>query len=387
MQRGTIPEVFLAFLKLGLTSFGGPIAHIGYFHREFVDRRRWLSDAAFADLVAVCQILPGPASSQLGFALGLMRAGYGGALAAFVAFTLPSAVLMVLFALGLGWFSGSSGLLAGLKIVAVAVVAQAVLGMARTLTPDAPRATIAVLAVACTAALPGAPGMLLAIALGLAAGLFLPAAPQVGGDVTFPVSRRVGLACLLTFAGLLLALPLLAQGGVGWAVLDAFFRAGSFVFGGGHVVLPLLDGEVVQRGWIAAPDFLAGYSAAQAVPGPLFTFAAYLGWMLQGPVHGLAGALIALAGIFAPGFLLILGVLPFWQALRRRPRFRAALSGANAAVVGLLASALYAPVFTSAIHDLTGFTLALAGFVALTAWRMPAWAVVLASALAGALLL
>ena len=386
-------EVFRAFLKLGLTSFGGPIAHLGYFRDELVVRRRWIDEAGYADLVALCQFLPGPASSQVGFALGLMRGGPLGALAAWTAFTLPSALALLLFALGATAFGGpAAGLLHGLKLAAVAVVAQAVWGMARTLAPDRERAGIALAAVLTVVSVAGAVGQVSAILAGALAGLWLcrntpaaPAAPSI-----FPVSRRAGLASLAAFVLLLVLLPLLAgtastQGLAtqGLALFDAFFRAGSLVFGGGHVVLPLLEAEVVRPGWVDADAFLAGYGAAQAVPGPLFAVAAYLGAAMRPEPNGIAGAVICLAAIFLPGFLLLVGALPFWDALRARPAVRAAMRGANAAVVGLLGAALYDPVWRGAVLGPLDFALAVTGFVLLTVWRVPPWAVVVLMALGG----
>ncbi|KRA56072.1 chromate efflux transporter [Devosia sp. Root635] len=386
---GAAGEVFLAFLKLGLTSFGGPIAHLGYFRDEIVVRRRWLGEAEYADLVALCQFLPGPASSQVGFALGLYRAGPLGALAAWAAFTLPSAALLVVFALGADLLDGpvAQGVLHGLKLVAVAVVAQAVWGMARSLTPDRQRATIAVAAVAVTILLAGSPGQVAAIVLGGLAGLvFCRNGAVMAAPVTrFPVSRAVGVVCLVLFALLLVGLPVLAAAvnAHGLDLFDAFYRAGSLVFGGGHVVLPLLDAETVASGWVSKDAFLAGYGAAQAVPGPLFTIAAYLG-AVGGPMpNGVVGAAIALVAIFLPGMLLLVGALPFWDALRGRPAAQAAMRGANAAVVGILGAALYDPVWISAVLDPLDFALALAGFVALVAWKAPPWVVVLLLALAG----
>lgn len=389
-DAGTPSEVFGAFLKLGLTSFGGPIAHLGYFRDELVTRRRWLSDTAYADLVALCQFMPGPASSQVGFALGMMRAGWLGALAAFVAFTLPSALILLFFALTAATVSGpiGTGALHGLKIVAVAIVAQAVWGMARSLCPDRERATIAVVAVAMLAFLPGAVGMVGAIIMGAVAGLMLGrgSASPVGGHITMPVTKNQAGIALAAFALLLLGLPLLAGPSQGWAVVDSFYRAGSLVFGGGHVVLPLLQAEVVAPGWVTPDQFLAGYGAAQAVPGPLFTFAAYLGAVLGPEPNGIVGATLALLALFLPGFLLLIGVLPFWDGFRARPQAQSAMQGANAAVVGILSAALYSPVFTSAIGNMQDFTLALACFVALMAWKASPWLVVLLAALGGIVL-
>ena len=383
-------EVFVAFLKLGLTSFGGPVAHLGYFRDELVVRRRWLDDHAYADLVALCQFLPGPASSQVGFALGMMRAGWPGALAAFIAFTLPSALILLAFALTAAAITGTAGggALHGLKIVAVAIVAQAVSGMARNLCPDRERAAIAVLAVAMLAFMPGALGMVGAIVAGAAIGLALGRGAGKPADrhLALPVSRSGAVGAIVAFFALLALLPLLAGWSQALAVFDSFYRAGALVFGGGHVVLPLLDAEVVQRDWVTPDVFLAGYGAAQAVPGPLFTFAAYLGAVLGPEPHGVVGAGLALLAIFLPGFLLLIGVLPFWDRFRTMAAAQSLMQGANAAVVGILAAALYSPVFVTAIADLRDFALALAGFVALTAWRVAPWIVVGLSALAGAAL-
>ena len=391
--RGSIREIFLAFLRLGLTSFGGPIAHLGYFRAEFVERRRWLDDTAYGDLVALCQFLPGPASSQVCFSLGLLRGnGLLGGLAASLAFTTPSAVILFVFAMGSAAMTGpmAQGLLHGLKLVAVAVVAQAIWGMARTLTPDRPRAAIALGAVAIVVFVGGSFGQIAAILLGALAGLRLCRGdPQTSEhqQLAFPVSRHRGAAALVLFGALLL-LPPLVPGvtGVGAVTLfDAFYRSGALVFGGGHVVLPLLRAEVVQPGWVSDQVFLAGYGLAQAVPGPLFTFAAYLGAMIGPAPNGLAGAAIALTAIFLPGLLLVYGMLPFWDALRRHPTARAALGGTNAAVVGILGAALYSPVWTSAVLVPRDFALALAGFLLLTVWKIPSWMVVLLLAAVGTL--
>lgn len=388
--RGNAGEVFVTFLKLGLTSFGGPIAHLGYFRDELVVRRRWLDDQAYADLVALCQFLPGPASSQVGFALGMMRAGWLGALAAFVAFTLPSALILLAFALTATTIGGpvGDGALHGLKIVAVAIVAQAVWGMSKTLCPDRERAAIAVLAVAILTFLPGAFGMVTAMAIGAMIGLLLSRGEAKPADDRFswPVSRATGVGALVSFFALLVCLPLLAGQSQSLAVIDSFYRAGALVFGGGHVVLPLLDAEIVQSGWVAPEAFLAGYGATQAVPGPLFTFAAYLGTVLGPEPNGVVGAGIALLAIFLPGFLVLVGALPFWDRFRKLAKAQSLMQGANAAVVGILGAALYSPVFTTAITDARAFTLALACFVALTAWRVAPWIVVALSALGGVVL-
>ena len=381
--------VFLVFLRLGLTSFGGPVAHLGYFREELVVRRRWLSERNYADLVALCQFLPGPASSQVGMALGLARAGYPGALAAWLGFTLPSAVALILFALGLAHWGDAvpAGLLHGLKVVAVAVVAQAVWGMARSLCPDAPR--ISLMAVAACAVLwwSSAWAQVLVLALAALVGLWTLAPGQAAAHepLPIPVGRRAGMAWLALFVALLLGLPWAAAvfPHATLAVADAFYRAGSLVFGGGHVVLPLLQAELVPTGWVDQDTFLAGYGAAQAVPGPLFTFAAFLGASLQMGPQGVWGALVCLLAIFAPSFLLVAGALPFWEGLRAHPRMQAALAGVNAAVVGLLVAALYQPVWTSAIHTPQDVALALLAGVALMAWKLPPWLVVAACAGAG----
>jgi chromate transporter len=382
-------QVFTIFLRLGLTSFGGPVAHLGYFRTEFVERRRWLSEAAYADLVALCQFLPGPASSQVGLALGLMRAGYRGAFAAWAGFTLPSAIALILLALGLAQAGDAvpTGALHGLKVVAVAVVAQAVWGMARSLCPDAPRRALMLAAATVLIGWPGTLVQLLVIAMAAIVGLLVlrPAADAVHEALPMPVSRRSGALWLALFFALLAGLPLLLAvfPSQALAVVDAFYRAGALVFGGGHVVLPLLQASVVPSGWVSADAFLAGYGAAQAVPGPLFTFAAFLGASLQTTPTGWAGGLLALVAIFAPAFLLIAGTLPFWNSLRTRPRVRAALMGVNAAVVGLLLAALWNPVITSGIRGAGDAVLALAALVALMRWKWPPWAVVAGCAAIG----
>jgi len=385
--RGSVGEVFVAFLKLGLTSFGGPIAHLGYFRESFVVRRRWIDEAGYADLVALCQFLPGPASSQVGFALGLMRAGPLGALAAWAGFTLPSAVLMLLFAYSASSFDGPIGLAAihGLKLVAVAIVAQAVWGMARTLRPDRSRAGLALVALAAVTLVDGAWGQITAIGLGAVGGLWLCRAitPAPGGSVQFMVRRKVGATCLAIFTLLLVGLPLLASafGLQGLALLDAFYRSGALVFGGGHVVLPLLQTAIVEPGWTDDATFLAGYGLAQALPGPLFSFAAYLGALVVSVPGGMIGAGVALVGIFLPGLLILVGALPFWEALRARPAAKAALHGVNAAVVGILGAALYNPVWVSAVISPYDFAIAVAGFILLTVWRTPPIVVVMLVAL------
>lgn len=386
-----------AFLKLGLTSFGGPIAHIGFFRDEFVARRRWVDEQAYADLVALCQFLPGPASSQVGFAIGLTRGGLAGALAAWVGFTLPSALLLLTFAYGVDTLDGpiAQAALHGLKIVAVAVVAQAVWGMARTLTPDRARATIAAAAVVAVILVGGAWGQIAAIALGAVAGMVLAgrwievSTLHVEKSLTAPISLKIAGVLIALAIALLVTLPVLHRLGIGGqplALFAAFYRAGALVFGGGHVVLPLLQESVVATGWVTPNDFLAGYGAAQAVPGPLFTIAAYLGAVAGPAPNGMAGAAIALVAVFLPGLLLVAGVLPFWHSLGHMKPVRAAMTGINAAVVGVLGAALYDPVFTGAVQSALDFALALVAFLLLTAWKAPPWAVVIFAAACGALL-
>jgi chromate transporter len=381
-----IRSIFAVFLRLGLTSFGGPIAHLGYYRTEFVERRRWLSEAAYADLVALCQLLPGPASSQVGFAVGLSRGGLLGGVAAWLGFTLPSAVAMVLFAQGAAALTGplSAGMLHGLQVAAVAVVAQAVWSMAVSLCPDRPRATIAVVATLIVTAAPTAIGQIAAILAGAAAGAWLcrevPAAAP-SARLSIPVPRGLAVAALAVFALLLIGLPIAAavSPGPALAMATAFYRAGALVFGGGHVVLPLLHASVVEPGWVSEDAFLSGYGAAQAVPGPLFTFAAYLGAIMTGWV----GAALCLVAIFLPGLLLVLGVLPFWASLGRGALMRASLRGVNAAVVGVLLGALYDPVWTKGIGGPADFALALVAFGLLVIWKTPPWLVVLVSAAGG----
>jgi chromate transporter len=382
-------EVFLVFLRLGLTSFGGPIAHLGYFREEFVARRKWIEERAYADLVALCQFLPGPASSQVGIGIGLARGGLPGAFAAWVGFTAPSALALILFGLGVATYGEflDAGILHGLKLVAVAVVAQAVWGMARGLCPDTPRATLAVLAAIAALAWPTALGQVGVIAAGGVAGLALLRAEteERHEALGIDVSRGLAVTALTLFFVALAGLPAAAAAYPSHtlALIDTFYRAGSLVFGGGHVVLPLLQSEVVPPGWVTKDAFLAGYGAAQAVPGPLFTFAAYLGAVMEPAPNGSLGGTICLAAIFAPSFLLVIGALPFWDDLRRYARMQSALRGINAAVVGLLLAALYDPVWTSAIRGGADFSLALAALALLVFWKVPPWLVVLFSALGG----
>ncbi len=385
-----LAEVGAAFLKLGLTSFGGPVAHLGYFHEEIVRRRRWLDDREFADLVALCNFLPGPASSQVVFALGLKRAGLAGALLASSCFTLPSAVLLILFAYGVSSLGDlhAAGWLHGLKLAAVAVVAQAVWGMGRRLCPDRPRLTLALGAAAILLLLPGALSQIGVIALGAVAGAWIyrgrvelppPAEPAA------PRHHVWAAAALTVFLALLFGLPAVAQATQAGplAVFDGFYRAGSLVFGGGHVVLPLLRAEVVPPGWVSDDAFLAGYGAAQAVPGPLFTFAAYLGTVMSAGPQRWVGGLWCLLAIFLPAWLLIGGALPFWRVLQGKAWMQAALRGANAAVVGVLLAALYSPVCTQAIAEPRDVAAALGAFALLEIWRVPPWLVVLLAAALG----
>jgi chromate transporter len=383
-------EVFYGALRLGLTSFGGPVAHLGYFREEYVVRRRWLDEATYADLVALCQFLPGPASSQVGIAVGLLRGGYTGAVAAWVGFTLPSALAMVLFAYGVDALGGALGVgwLHGLKVVAVAVVAQAVLGMMRSLAPDRERATLAVVAAVIVLAAPTAWGQIGAIVLGGVAGVVLlrDHAPVKHAKLPLAVSRWTGAVLLVLFFALLIGLPLLAAAVPSQSIklFEAFYRAGSLVFGGGHVVLPLLQASVVPPGWVSNDAFLAGYGAAQAIPGPLTTFAAYLGAVMGPEPNGWLGATICLIAIFLPSFLLVIGMLPFWDQFRRLSMAQAVLRGVNAAVVGLLLAALYNPVWTAGILGPYDFALAVAAFLLLFMWNVPPWLVVVLSALGGA---
>ena len=384
--------VFLIFLRLGLTSFGGPVAHLGYFRDEFVIRRKWLTENSYADLIALCQFLPGPASSQVGIAIGLSRAGYTGALAAWTGFTLPSAIVLMLFAIGISSYGDivPLGVLHGLKVAAVAVVAQAVWGMGKNLCTDVARISIMALAACFVLLVPSALAQVSVIAIAAIIGLlwFKPEKVIAHDPLPITVRRRTGLVWLFLFFSLLIGLPLLTAlyPSQTLSMVDTFFRAGSLVFGGGHVVLPLLQAEIVPAGWISNDTFLAGYGATQAVPGPLFTFAAFLGSSMNQAPSGWLGGMICLIAIFAPSFLLVMGVLPFWESLRQNLRTRAALSGINAAVVGLLLAALYQPVWTSAIIEAKDFGLALVALIALMFWTVPAWLVVIGCGAAGWLL-
>ncbi|OPB01869.1 chromate efflux transporter [Pseudomonas synxantha] len=391
-HRSSPWSVFLIFLRLGLTSFGGPIAHLGYFRQEFVTRRRWLSERSYAELVALCQFLPGPASSQVGIALGLSRAGYRGAVAAWAGFTLPSAIALILFALGLAHYGGAlpHGALHGLKVVAVAVVAQAVWGMARNLCRGVLRVALMLIAACVVLLQPSAWAQVGVMVVAGVAGLLLfkPESSAEPDALPIAISRRAGAMCLMLFLLLLVGLPLLAAWALNptLALVDAFYRSGALVFGGGHVVLPLLQAEVVPSHWVSNDVFLAGYGATQAMPGPLFTFAAFLGASMTHAPSGWLGGVIALLAIFAPSFLLIFGALPFWANLRKSPRTQAALAGVNAAVVGLLLAALYQPVWTSAIFNVYDVALALLALVALMVWKLPPWLVVIGCGVLGGLL-
>ena len=387
--------LFLTFLRLGLTSFGGPIAHLGYYRAEFVERRRWLDEAAFTNLVALCQFLPGPSSTQLGFAVGVSRGGLVGGVLAWIGFTTPSAVALVAFALGVAGAAQGSGWLQGLKIVAVAVVAQAVWTMARRLCPDTRRATLAVAAAIAVLVAPGVATQIGVLVGGAVVGLAVLrrlAETDAPTALAVPIGRATALAALATFATLLIGLPIVARAlgggpaGDTLALADAFYRAGALVFGGGHVVLPLLQAEVVPPGWVTPDAFVAGYGAAQAVPGPLFAFAAYLGATAAVDVPVVPAALIALVAIFLPGLLLVVGVLPFWGWLTARRGARSALLGVNAAVVGILGAAFYDPIWTGTIGGVADLALALVAFVLLQIWRLPVWSVVILTAAGGALI-
>ncbi len=382
MPQGSVLEVLAAFTRLGLTSFGGPIAHLGYFREEFVVRRRWLDDRAYADLVALCQFLPGPASSQAGIALGILRAGLPGGLAAWAGFTFPSALLMIAAAYGVASLGANAAALHGLKVVAVAVVAQAVWGMARALCPDRERATFAILAAVTLLIWRDALAQIVIIVAGGIIGwrLLRNGAPAAAPSSLATVDRRLAIGCWIAFFGLLIALPLARAAFPLHALqlFDSFYRAGALVFGGGHVVLPLLHAEVVPPGWLDETQFIAGYGMAQAVPGPIFTFAAYLGAVQMAPPNGWTGGMLALLAIFLPAWLLVIGALPFWDRLRRREDAQAALRGINATVVGILLATLYTPVITSAIMTPLDAALALGCFALLALWRWPSWLVVVA---------
>jgi len=380
-------EIFLISSRLGFTSFGGPIAHLGYFHDEYIRRRKWMDEKSYADLVALCQFLPGPASSQVGMGIGVMRAGTLGGIVSFIGFTLPSVIALILFAIILQELDvANAGWIHGLKIVAVAVVAHAILGMAKKLTPDVKRKTIALFALVVALLWQTAFIQIGIILIAAFVGFLLYQQHQASDEteVQFPISRKFGVMCLTLFFGLLISLPMLREAiSFNWiAMFDSFYRSGSLVFGGGHVVLPLLEREFVPTGWLSEEAFLAGYGAAQAVPGPLFTFAAYLGAVM----NGWQGGLLATFAIFLPSFLLILGTLPFWNTLRRNPKVKGALMGVNAAVVGILIAAFYHPIWTSSIFAPIDFAFAAILFSMLVFWKLPSWVIVLIGAVGGALI-
>ncbi len=394
-RRVTLSELFWCFLKLGCVSFGGPVAHLGFFQTEFVQRRKWLSDADYADLVALCQFLPGPASSQVGYAIGLREGGFVGGLLAWVGFTLPSAVLMIGFALGVATLGdvGQAGWVVGLKLAAVAVVVQAIWGMAVKLCPDVPRAGLALAATVLLVATEGAGWQVVAILAGALAGwiLFRGHTAERSSAVTAASESVVlpGWIWLTGFFALLVGLPLLVGAGVGGEgllVFDGFYRAGALVFGGGHVVLPLLDAFTVGRGWVDPEIFLAGYGAAQALPGPLFAFSSFLGASISTGPGGIAGGVLALVAIYVPSWLLVLGAMPYWERLRHLPAAQAALRGTNAAVVGLLVAALIDPIWPAAMTSTRRIAFAAMAFVGLKFTKLPPWAVVLVCGGAGALL-
>lgn len=381
-------EIFLVSTRLGLTSFGGPTAHLGYFHEEYVRRRKWMDEKSYADLVALCQFLPGPSSSQVGIGIGIIRAGILGGITSFIGFTFPSVVVLIAFALLMTGFDvGNSGWIHGLKIVAVAIVAHAIIGMAESLTPDLKRKAIAIVALIVAVLWQTAFSQVAVIIIAAVIGYLWLKRDNDGTEAQsrFLISKRVGAVCLLLFFGLLVALPLLKEStGSYWlAMFDSFYRSGSFVFGGGHVVLPLLEKEFVPAGWVSEEAFLAGYGVTQAVPGPLFTFAAYIGTVM----NGWQGGLVATVAIFLPAFLLVIGALPFWDQLRNHPKITGAIMGVNAAVIGILIAALYTPIWTSSILEAKDFGLAVILFSMLAYWKLPPWIVVVIGAVAGLLFL
>ncbi|CAN7410545.1 chromate transporter [Rossellomorea sp. LjRoot5] len=384
MNLKTLLEILIISTRLGFTSFGGPVAHLGYFHEEYVRRRKWMDEKSYADLVALCQFLPGPASSQVGMGIGIMRAGVLGGIVSFLGFTMPSVVALVLFALVLqGMGVTDAGWIHGLKIVAVAVVGHAILGMAQKLTPDLKRKAIALFALVVILMWQTAISQVAVILLSALIGflLYKHSASDQEASVKIPISRRLAVICLLIFFGLLILLPIVREATtLEWvALFDSFYRSGSLVFGGGHVVLPLLEREFVPTGWLTEEQFLAGYGAAQAVPGPLFTFAAYIGAV----INGWKGGMLATVAIFLPAFLLITGALPFWDSLRQNPKIKGALMGVNAAVVGILIAAFYHPIWTSSILTPVDFAFAAILFSMLVFWKLPPWMVVIAGALGG----
>ncbi|QPC47423.1 chromate efflux transporter [Mangrovibacillus cuniculi] len=377
-------EIISASTKLGFTSFGGPVAHLAYFRNEYIEKRNWMDEKAYADIIALCQFLPGPASSQVGIAIGMVRGGLLGGFLSWFGFTMPSVIALMLFAL---FVQGSGvnvdGIIHGLKLVAVAVVAQALVGMGKNLAPDRERMTIAALAAITTLLIPSAIGQIgiIVVAGVIGFALYRNQKVQEGVDLALSIKKSTGVIALTIFFALLVILPILRTvfDSVYVAIFDTFYRVGSIVFGGGHVVLPMLEREVVPVGWMSDSTFLAGYGAAQAVPGPLFTLSSYLGAIME----GIPGALLATAAMFLPSFLLIIGVLPFWNSIRKKPTFTAALMGVNAAVVGILLAALYDPIFTSSVIEVWDFVIVIVAYVALQSWKVPAWLVVLLTAVAG----
>lgn len=382
----TLLEILFVSTRLGLTSFGGPVAHLGYFHEEYVRRRKWMDEKAYADLVALCQFLPGPASSQVGIGIGIVRGGILGGITSFIGFTTPSVVALILFALLLSGLDVSdSGWLYGLKVVAVAIVAHAILGMASKLTPDTKTRTIAFFALAGVLLWQTTFSQVLFILLAALAGFLLFKPDHLDAKSSaFPISKRLGAVLLSIFGALLVILPILRETFENQtiALFDSFYRAGALVFGGGHVVLPLLERELVPAGFLSEEAFLAGYGAAQAVPGPLFTFASYLGTV----INGVPGGILATVAIFLPAFLLILGALPFWDALRHNPKVAGALIGVNAAVVGILIAAFYSPIFTSTVNGAVDFVFAAFLFVMIAYWKLPPWSLVIVGVLGGSLI-
>ncbi|MFC4559416.1 chromate transporter [Virgibacillus kekensis] len=383
----SLKEILLVSTRLGFTSFGGPVAHLGYFHEEYIRRRKWLDEKSYADLVALCQFLPGPASSQVGIGIGVMRAGALGGITSFLGFTLPSVIALIIFALLLDSFNvADAGWIHGLKIVAVAVVAHAIMGMAKKLTPDIERKTMALGAIVITLLWQTTFSQVVVILLAAFIGylLYRKHTDQDESFIPVPISKGFAIGCLTLFFGLLILLPILAEAtAIEWlALFDSFYRSGSLVFGGGHVVLPLLEREFVPTGWMTEEAFLAGYGAAQAVPGPLFTFAAYLGAV----INGWAGGLLGMVAIFLPAFLLIFGTLPFWGALRSNAEIRGALMGVNAAVVGILIAAFYDPIWTSSIFAPIDFAFAAVLFSMLVYWKLPPWIIVVTGAIGGSIL-
>ncbi|WP_338157673.1 chromate efflux transporter [Piscibacillus halophilus] len=374
----TYLEILFVATRLGLTSFGGPVAHLAYFQEEYIKRKKWLDDKTYADLIALCQFLPGPASSQVGISIGMIRGGVLGGILAWIGFTLPSVVALILFAMYVVQADlMDSTFIAALKVVAVAVVAHAILNMGKKLTPDLPRIAFAIIAAGLLLLVPLASMQLVVIGVAALVGYILFRHKELDTQTSLNInlSKITGAVSLSLFFIILIALPLISQSvtNVYVQLFDIFYRVGSLVFGGGHVVLPLLERELVPNGFLSEEMFLAGYGAAQAIPGPLFTFSSYLGQVAS----GLTGAIVATIGIFLPSFLLLIGILPFWKSISQFKAVRAALIGVNASVVGILLAAFYDPIFTSAVADSVDFAVALVGFSLLQFWKKPAWLVVI----------